>query len=112
MKKGDREAIMKKIADLTLNEFEQQIKMQLSKESEYCHEVMQKQIINNLVESKDLFPLLVDHHRTTFISLYEKNSTGKENIYDFRSSGTSNAVSFLYQRRFLLIPSYLIHHLR
>ena len=40
---------MEKIADLTLNEFEQQIKMQLSKESEYCHEVMQKQVINNLV---------------------------------------------------------------
>ena len=84
LKKGDREAIMKKIADVTLNEFEQQIKMQLSKESEYCHEVMQKEIINNLVKSKDLFPLLVDHHRTTFISLYEKNSTGKKKYLRFR----------------------------
>ena len=58
--------------------------MQFSKESEYCFEVMQKQIINNLVESKDLFPLLVDHQRTTFISLYEKSSTGKEKYLRFQ----------------------------
>ena len=36
------------------------------------------------MESKDLFPLLVDRHRTTFISLYEKNSTGKEKYLRFQ----------------------------
>lgn len=84
LKKIEREGIMKAIADVNLEEFEQRVIIQLSKENEYCREVMQKEIINNLVESKDLFRLLLDHHRTVFISLYEKNSTGKEKYLRFQ----------------------------
>ena len=80
LNKQQRKKVTDSIRSMPLNMFVQHVEGKLKELSE----PILREILNGLLQNKQLLTSLVEYHRTTFTNLYVKHSTGKEKYLHFQ----------------------------
>ena len=95
LNKTTRNVIIKSIRDIPLDTIVKQVKVQLYKEKLFYNKETYTKILDELVSSTSIFHSLIEHHRTTFITVYGQNATGKEKYLRFQMEWHSQCSIFL-----------------
>ena len=95
LNKTTRNVIIKSIRDIPLDTIIEQVKVQLYKEQFLYNKETYTKILDELVSSTSLFRSLIEHHRTTFVTVYGQNATGKEKYLRFQMEWHSQCSIFL-----------------
>ena len=95
LNKTTRNVIIKSIRGIPLDTIVKQVKVQLYKEQFFYNKETYTKIFDELVSSTSIFLSLIEHHRTTFITVYGQNATGKEKYLRFQMEWHSQCSIFL-----------------